>query len=94
MQNSDYKIGDFWRDLVNGDLLKILNFNDTALDPTQPEVMTRYVVCACWVNGAAYLGPQEMKLANFERADRFAKVTGWRERWFRIKHFRTRLKKS
>lgn len=79
MATNKYKAGNFYRDLVNGDLLKILAFSDEAIYDDRPEELVRYVKCAVWIGGVEYLGIQEMKLSNLERVERFAKVTGWRK---------------
>jgi hypothetical protein len=53
-------IGQYWKDTVNGDLLKVLGFS------VDEENKLRYVKSACFVAGEEFLGIQEMQEKHFE----------------------------
>ncbi len=65
------KPGQFWRDVVLGDVLKILEISNYVSDPTLPPIL--YARCACYPRGEGYLGIQEMKASHFKE-ERFQRV--------------------
>lgn len=85
------QIGDYYRDLVNKDLLKVLGFSDDAIDDTKPDQLTRFVKMAVFVCGVTYLGPQEMKLSQLSKVERYQKVTGWRLWRLKFRHRKMRI---
>lgn len=78
---SELRIGQFWRDMVNGDVLKITGFNWTDWQETQ---QIGYVVCSCYPRGEYYMGIQEMKASHFD-TERFKPVGWWKSLWYRVK---------
>lgn len=81
------KVGQFWRDTVNGDLLKILAFSQEMvyvgadrLDDGRIE----YVRCACFPLGKYLMGIQEMKTSTLTNG-RFKKVGLVKSLWYRWK---------
>lgn len=86
----DLKPGQFWKDTVNGDVLKILEIDDTA-SLTVPldgiNVPIPYVRSACYPRGEYFMGIQEMKASHFEE-ERFQPIKlNWFKNfyWSRIK---------
>lgn len=76
----DLKPGQFWRDTVNTDVLKILGFS---FEPT-PTVTETYVRCACYPRGEYLMGTQEMKASQLG-TERFQRVGPVKSLWYRIK---------
>ena len=83
------EIGQFWRDTVNTDVLKILGFSfevetggKTISGGQLPEAI--YVRCACYPRGEYLMGTQEMKSSHLG-TERFQKVGFWQSLWYRIK---------
>lgn len=97
---NDFKVGQFYRDTVNGDLLKLLGFSDEVIDTRGPapfldpefEETVQYVRCQVITRDGVYFGIQEMKSAHLNR-DRFSKVAGARGLWLKWKHRKIRLAK-
>ncbi len=78
---ADLKPGQFWRDTINGDVLKILEIDDAAVS------VPLYVRSACYPRGEYFMGIQEMKASHFEEA-RFQPIKlGWFKNfcWTRVK---------
>ncbi len=91
------RAGQFYRDIVNGDLLKIINFTfeidpaGTVLDVFNDDMPgTEYVRCACIVNGS-YFGIQEMKTSHLDNAERFLRVPRLISVWLRWKYRDSKL---
>ncbi len=88
-ENVRIEPGQFWRDTVNTDLLKILEVKEETLETGDPFVSPRetktaiFVRAACIVGGK-YLGLQEMQASHFE-TDRFRLIRGSRLLWYRWK---------
>ncbi len=87
------KTGQFWRDTVNGDLLRILSFSQEPNANLAPGIegvggYVEYAKCACMVDGV-YFGIQEMKTSHFETG-RFQKPNSFMQFWYWRK-FRTLL---
>lgn len=90
------KVGEFYLDTVNHDLLKILGFtkehypeNMKAEEAGLP-VVVPYVRCACIVNDV-FFGIQEMRVSTMA-LPRFARVEGfWRNLRLRFKYRNSRL---
>jgi hypothetical protein len=79
----------FWRDTVNGDVLKILSFSfevEMGGTLTIPGELpgTDYVRCACFPRGESFFGIQEMKVSRLD-GERFIKVNWMKSIWFRLK---------
>lgn len=72
--------GQFWRDTVNGDLLKILDFNTVTIGIE----LVGYVRCACFPGGRYLMGIQEMKTSTLMNG-RFKKVGKCKSLWCRWK---------
>ena len=81
----DLKAGQFWRDTVNGDLLKILSFSQEPNSNAFPAIggYVDYVRSACIVRGS-FFGIQEMRAAHFSD-ERFQKVNWLKSLWYRRK---------
>ncbi len=92
----DLKPGQFWRDTVNGDLLKILEIDSfdasdvctlAGCEGDLPPRPIPYVRSACYPRGEYFMGIQEMKASHFEEA-RFQPIKlGWFKNfwWTRVK---------
>lgn len=63
-------IGQYWKDTINGDLLKVLGI------VVDDENGLTYVRCASFVLGKQFLGVQEMK-AEHLNGERFILVRPW-----------------
>lgn len=90
-------VGQFWRDTVNGDVLKINSFSDYTppfdrqfeahgagtmiQDPPAPVL---YAQCSCYPRGEYYMGIQEMKVVHFG-TPRFQKVGWFKSLWYKLK---------
>jgi len=81
----DLKVGQFWRDTVNGDLLKILSFSQEPNSNAFPGVggYVDYARCACIVRGS-FFGIQEMRTSHFSD-ERFRKLGILKALWYRWK---------
>ena len=79
------RVAQFWRDTVNGDLLKILEIDtsDSCL-LAGCERPIPYARCACYPRGEYFLGIQEMKASHFEE-ERFQRVGWFKSLWCKLK---------
>lgn len=82
----DLKPGQFWRDTVNTDVLKILGFSFEPIEQTPATTVTEetYVRCACYPRGEYLMGTQEMKTSHLG-TERFERVGPVKSLWYRIK---------
>ena len=85
----DLKVGQFWLDTVNKDLLRIEGFSfDVDPDGTDRAIEfglgrvpgTEYSRCRCYVHGY-YFGIQEMKSSHFQNAARFKRISRLAAYW-------------
>lgn len=78
----DLKPGQFWRDTLNTDVLKILGFSFEPIEQMTTE--ETYVRCACYPRGEYLMGTQEMKASHLE-TERFERLGPVKSIWYRIK---------
>ena len=76
----DLKAGQFWRDIVNGDVLRLMEFSEYQTDAG----MKLYAHCACYPRGEYFLGIQEMQAAHFQK-ERFQRIGWFKSLWYKLK---------
>jgi hypothetical protein len=92
------RVGQFWRDMVNGDVLRIIEFSeytpafDRQFEANQRSVIIEdpprpilYAHCACYPRGEYYMGIQEMKASHFVASERFKPVGRFKSLWYKLK---------
>ena len=78
-QSTEPELGEFWRDMVNGDVLRIEEIDETPSDAGH-----RYARCACYPRGKYFMGIQEMKTAHFG-TERFQRAGWFKSLWYKLK---------
>lgn len=89
--NQDLKPGQFWRDTVNTDVLKILEISEYVPGSEGAQLVNKltgevvhYARCACYPRAEYLMGIQEMRASRFGD-ERFHRVRGIKALWYRLK---------